>query len=741
MAYIMHMDQSQPIHLHGKPSPSGAASNAVASCGHGCACDADPAAGLTDLPGTPKGSPDHTSETVPSPATSAAPGIFHFLKTSEWAGPSGSAALLLVGLLLEYALGAETIKTLGFPAPHELLAFIYLSAWLPVGWPVFRQALTKVREGDIFTEFLLMSLASFGAFYIGEFPEAVAVMLFYAIGELFQGAAVRRARSNIRALLDVRPTTARVVQNGLHHAGKDGRQVAANATSAAKTTSATSAGDHTHIVHPQHVQPGQILRVLAGERIPLDGHLLSPTAVVDAAALTGESLPVTLSTGETLLSGMINAGPVIDLRVTRGFTDSAISRILQLVQDATARKARTELFIRRFARVYTPIVTLLAALVITLPALWVADYNFNDWLYRGLVFLVISCPCALVISIPLGYFGGIGAASRNGILVKGGNHLDALRQVNTIVFDKTGTLTKGTFAVTAALDAHGKPLDPAQLSAVPWFAALVGLEQHTTHPVARAITSHATTLGTPAAPVHSADEVAGKGLRGIFDDQPMLAGSLNWLAQQGTPAPAIRDDAYPGSTVVAVSIGGQFAGAVLLADVVKPGIAETIAELRRDGIRRILMLTGDRMASAGEIARQAGITEFEAELLPGEKSAVIERLKADPTAVVAFVGDGINDAPSLALADVGVAMGGLGSDAAIETADVVLQQDHPRSLLHGRRISRHTRNVVWQNIVLALGVKVLVMTLGALGMATLWEAVFADVGVALLAVLNAMRIR
>jgi len=713
MAYIMHMDQSQPIHLHGKTSPNGAASNAVASCGHGCACDADPAAGLTDLPGTPAESPGHSPELTPSSATSAAPGIFHFLKTSEWAGPSGSAALLLVGLLLEYAVGADTLRALGFPKPHELLAFIYLTAWLPVGWPVFRQAMTKAREGDIFTEFLLMSLASFGAFYIGEFPEAVAVMLFYAIGELFQGAAVRRARSNIRALLDVRPTTARLVQNG----------------------------DHTHIIHPQHVQPGAILRVLAGERIPLDGHLLSPTAVVDVAALTGESLPVTLSTGETLLSGMINAGPVIDLRVTRGFTDSAISRILQLVQDATARKARTELFIRRFARVYTPIVTLLAALVIALPALWVADYNFNDWLYRGLVFLVISCPCALVISIPLGYFGGIGAASRNGILVKGGNHLDTLRQVNTIVFDKTGTLTKGTFAVTAALDAGGKPLDPAQLSAAPWFAALVGLEQHTTHPVARAITSHATALGIPAAPVHSADEVAGKGLRGIFDGQPMLAGSLNWLAQQGTPAPAIHDDAYPGCTVVAVSIGGQFAGAVLLADVLKSGIAETIAELRRDGIRRILMLTGDRMASAGEIARQAGITEFEAELLPGDKSAVIERLKSDPTAVVAFVGDGINDAPSLALADVGVAMGGLGSDAAIETADVVLQQDHPRSLLHGRRISRHTRNVVWQNIVLALGVKVLVMTLGALGMATLWEAVFADVGVALLAVLNAMRIR
>ncbi len=582
------------------------------------------------------------------------------------------------------------------------MGFFYGIAWLPVGYPVLKKALQLVSRGDVFTEFTLMSLASFGAFYIGEYPEGVAVLLFYTVGELFQEAAVRRARSNIRSLLDVRPDTARLVD-----------------------------GDNTRTVNPADVSISDTIRVLAGERVPLDGVLVSGNAVMDASALTGESVPVNLGQGDEILSGMLNVSRVVDIKVTRDFKHSTVTRILELVQDASQRKARTELFIRRFARVYTPMVTLLAAMVVILPMLWVDPYVFDDWLYRGLVFLVISCPCALVISIPLGYFGGIGAASHHGILVKGGNYLDALLKVNTIVFDKTGTLTHGKFQVEKLVQFPGAVSN--------WVEIAGEVERHSNHPIAHAVSNHVHDLGLPTAPVIGMHEIPGKGVRAVSDGREVFVGSVSWLEELGFLLPP-SDDTL-GKTTIGVVVGGMICGMFVLGDQVRDGVSDAIQSLRNRGIARIVMLSGDRRDVVQRVANEVGITEYCGVMLPADKAAYLQDLKNEPGTILAFVGDGINDAPSLALADVGIAMGGLGSDVAIETADIVLQNDHPKSIVKAIHIAELTRNVVWQNIFLAMGVKILVMIMGAMGIATLWEAVFADVGVALLAILNAVRIR
>lgn len=615
---------------------------------------------------------------------------------SDYRGSLLTAFMLVFGALAMHFGWFETLNA-------WVVILFYGVAWIPVGYPVLKKGLQLVSKGDVFTEFTLMSLASFGAFYIGEYPEGVAVLLFYTVGELFQEAAVRRARTNIKALLDVRPDTARWVS-----------------------------GNQSKIVHPEDMSIGDTIRVLSGERVPLDGVLISDHAAMDASALTGESVPVSLERGDEILSGMLNASTVVDIRVTRDFRHSTVTRILELVQDASQRKARTELFIRKFARVYTPLVTILAAMVVILPMFWVDEYVFDDWLYRGLVFLVISCPCALVISIPLGYFGGIGAASHHGILVKGGNYLDALLKVNTIVFDKTGTLTHGKFQVEKLVQFPG---------ATPNWVEIAGeVERHSNHPIARAVSAHVDGLGLASATVIAIHEIPGKGIRAMYAGQDVMVGSTGWLKEMGHILPQKMEDNV-GKTTIGVVVGDVFCGIFVMADRIRDGVADAIQSLKKQGIGRVVMLSGDQNEVVKQVAKEVGISEYCSDMLPADKASYLQDLKNEPGTVLAFVGDGINDAPSLALADVGIAMGGLGSDVAIETADIVLQNDHPKAIVKGLHIAGLTRNVVWQNIFLAMGVKVLVMVMGAMGIATLWEAVFADVGVALLAILNAIRIK
>lgn len=577
----------------------------------------------------------------------------------------------------------------------------YLAAYLPVGWPVLVNAVRTIAKGAVFSEFFLMSLATIGAFYIGEYPEGVAVMLFYAVGELFQNAAVDRAKRNIQALLDVRPDTANVLRDGIP----------------VETPAA-------------EVKVGDILRIRVGDRVPLDGKLLSEKASFDTAALTGESVPRTIVNDAPVLAGMIAADKVVDMEVTKPFGESSLARILDLVQNAAKSKAPTELFIRRFARIYTPIVVALAVGIVLVPMLVVESYDFNSWLYRALIFLVISCPCALVISIPLGYFGGIGAASRKGILLKGGNYLDVLTKVNTVVMDKTGTLTEGVFAVQEV-----KPAESA--SAEQLLGVVKAMEAHSTHPIAKAVLEHP--QGDAVGEATNVEEISGHGMRGTVQGKEVLVGNARLLKKFNVSYPADVDTVE--DTIVVCAIGGSYAGYITVADKVKADAQQAVNELRASGVREIVMLSGDKTAITQRVAAKLGIHKAFGDLLPEDKVSKMQQVKKDPTAVVAFVGDGINDAPVLALSDVGIAMGGLGSDAAIETADVVIQNDQPSRIAEAIRIGRATKRVVTQNIVLAFGVKAIVLVLGAGGLATLWEAVFADVGVALLAILNASRMR
>ena len=577
----------------------------------------------------------------------------------------------------------------------------YVVAYIPVGFPVIIEGWKSIKNGDFFTEFLLMSIATLGAFAIGEYPEGVAVMLFYAVGELFQSAAVKKAKGNIKALLDVRPNEALVYRKN----------------------------DFVS-VNPETVKVGEKIQVRVGEKIPLDGKLLSEKASLNTAAITGESKPDTITKGDKVFAGSINLDGVIEIETTKEFKDSSIARILDLVQNATARKSKTELFIRKFARVYTPIVVFLAIGLTFLPYLFVDNYIFEDWLYRALIFLVISCPCALVVSIPLGYFGGLGAASRNGILFKGASFLDAMTKVNTVVMDKTGTVTKGVFKIKDVVNNDAFP-------EAEFMKYLMAMEEQSTHPIAQAILEYkAEGADFEASEV---SEVAGKGLKGTVNGKTVLVGNEVLMTSNNISVPKETESIV--ESIVIVAIDGQFAGYVTIADELKEDAHEAIEQIRKAGISRIIMLSGDKDSITKEVGREMGVDTAMGGLLPEDKLNEVERLQKETGTTVAFIGDGINDAPVLATSDVGMAMGGLGSDVAIETADVIIQTDQPSKIARAIKIGRSTRKIVWQNIVLAFGVKIAVMILGAFGMATMWEAVFADVGVAFLAILNAIRLQ
>lgn len=617
----------------------------------------------------------------------------------------GTGFLILSFLLL---VGGVILRYLQLPfwmiPGVEVLWF--LLAFLPVGFPVMVEVWKSIRQKDIFNEFSLMLLATIGAFCIGEYPEGVAVMLFYSVGERVQHRAVDRARRNIRRLLDVRPEKALVLRQG-------------------KELS----------VFPGEVEVGEMIMVKPGERIPLDGLLQEEYALFDTSALTGESLPRTINRGEEVLAGMIVSGQAIRLKVTKPYEQSALARILALVQDASERKAPAELFIRRFARIYTPVVFLLALSIMLLPALVAAfhpgfDYFFKDWAYRGLVFLVISCPCALVISVPLGYFGGIGAASRKGILFKGGNYLDAITHVNTVVFDKTGTLTTGHFQVSS--------MEADTVSSQRLLSILLTLEEKSTHPVAQAVTRYALQEGAGRISVTHLQEYPGYGLEGVIEGKNVLVGNIRLLTDRGITVPAGISERV--ATVVVCAIAGKYAGHLLLSDTLKADAVEAIGRLKQLHIDNIQLLSGDKKEIVAIFAKTLGIRHARGGLLPEDKAAYLEKLNAEAGVSAAFVGDGMNDAPVLALSDVGIAMGGLGADAAIESADVVIQTDQPSKVATAISIGRATRRIVKQNIAGAIGVKSLILIAGACGFVTLWAAVFADVGVALLAVLNSVRI-
>ncbi len=577
----------------------------------------------------------------------------------------------------------------------------YVIAYIPVGLPVVKEAFEALKQGEIFTEFFLMSIATIGAFAIGEYPEGVAVMLFYAVGELFQSAAVRRAKDNIKALLDVRPKIANVFRNGSFVE-----------------------------VNPSDVNIEETIQVKVGEKVPLDGTLLSEKASLNTAAITGESKPQSILYGENVLAGSINMEGVIEVKTTKLFNDSSVARILELVQNATAKKAKTELLIRRLAKVYTPIVVYLAIGVCFLPYFFVDDYIFSDWLYRALIFLVISCPCALVISIPLGYFGGLGAASKNGILFKGAMYLDELKNVNTIVMDKTGTVTKGVFKIDE-IKTFGAWKKETMMP------LLLSIESKSTHPIAKAILQYESSQSIPDA--SDVKEIAGKGLTGLVNSKKIIVGNQKLMQQFNIETP--QEIAEIVESVVLVAIDGDFAGFVTIADELKEDAQESISAFKEIGIKLLMMLSGDKNSITQKVAQSLGIQHAKGGLLPEDKLNEVELLKQNKTGKIAFIGDGINDAPVLAASDVGIAMGAMGSDVAIETADVIIQTDQLSKVITGIQIANSTQKIIWQNIVLAFGIKIIVLILGAGGLATMWEAVFADVGVALLAILNAVRLQ
>ena len=613
--------------------------------------------------------------------------------------PTVSFVLLVIGLIGKYS-------GISWFAESWIEAIWFLVAFLPVGLPVMREAWEAALRKDFFSEFSLMAIASIGAFCIGEYPEAVAVMLFYTVGERLQLRAVNKASKNISDLLDVRPERTDVWRTGRYMN-----------------------------VSPKDVKVGERIEVKPGGRVPLDGVLLEAEAQFDTSALTGESMPRSIREGEEVLAGMIVQGQAVRIQVNRPYEQSALARILALVKDASERKAPAELFIRRFARIYTPIVILLSFLIVSVPALVGMvrpsfQYVFSDWLYRGLVFLVISCPCALVISVPLGYFGGIGAASRAGILFKGGNYLDAITRVNTVAFDKTGTLTTGRFEVTT-VESTGIPVSDL-------LSILLSVERKSTHPVAQAVVRHAERKDSVPMEITDMRELAGHGVEAIMNGRQVLVGNIRLLTERGISVPKELSDSV--STVVVCAIDGKYAGHLLLSDTLKKDAVDAIRRLKDLDVKDICLLSGDKQEIVNQFAERLGVDKAYGNLLPEDKAAYIERLTAEPDKSVAFVGDGMNDAPVLALSDVGIAMGGLGSDAAIESADVVIQTDQPSKVAEAISIGRATRNIVRQNIVGSIGVKVIVLVAGAFGFATLWEAVFADVGVSLLAVLNSIRI-
>ena len=610
-----------------------------------------------------------------------------------------SFLMLMAGVLLEYA------QTSWFALPYVSLVW-FLAAVAPVGLPVMAEAWEHLMKKEYFSEFMLMTIATIGAFCIGEYPEGVAVMLFYAVGEQLQDSAVDKARDNIRALLDMRPRTASVFRKGQYS-----------------------------IVSPEAVETGETIEVKVGEKVPLDGVLQNEVGVFNTAALPGESLPRSVRQSGEVLAGMIPVNETIRLSVTKLYSQSTLARMLEMVEEAAECKAPTELFMRKVARYYTPAVIGIAFLIPVLPFLYSLVqpsfiYLFASWLYRSLVFLVISCPCALVVSIPLGYFGGIGAASHKGILFKGGNYLDAITKADTFVFDKTGTLTTGNFRVcrieTAGIYSEAEVLK-----------YIASAESKSNHPMAKAVVEYAKQQQAALYPVGAVTEIAGYGLEAYIGGKQILAGNYRLMDKYGIAYPEGLHE-MPESLILC-ACNGIYAGVVVMEDELKDDAVEAIRGLKQQGIRHFEILSGDKTALVQNIAHRLDIRHAYGDLLPADKVARLQKLK-DEKHCVAFVGDGINDAPVLALSDVGIAMGGLGSDIAIETADVIIQDDSLSKLVTAVRIGKYTRRIIWQNIILAFLVKFAILALGTVGVATLWEAVFADSGVALLAIFNAMRI-
>ncbi len=601
-----------------------------------------------------------------------------------------SLALIGVGAVLFVA---------GLLLPEGLWRWVALiAAYVVAGGEVLLRAAKNILRGQVFDENFLMAVASLGAMLMGEATEAVAVMLFYQIGEWFQDRAVDKSRASIAQLMDIRPDHA-------NHVLADGS---------------------VEVVPPQSLKAGDILLVKPGERIPLDGIILEGTSTLNTSALTGESIPRDVAEGNTVLSGCVNQTGVLRLRATGAYESSTVARILRLVEDSGERKARTERFITRFARWYTPAVCLAALLLALVPPLFVGEWT--EWIKRALTFLVISCPCALVISVPLTFFGGVGGASRRGVLIKGANYLEQLAKTDIAVFDKTGTLTRGTFEVTA--------IHPNQITEEELLELAALAESYSDHPISASLRA-AWNRVLDKNRVTDVQEIAGRGIHALVDGRPVYAGNERLMADVHVESrPCHRQ-----GTIVHVALDGVYMGHIVIADRVKEGSAEAIAELKALGVARTVMLTGDQSAVAQSVAEELGVDEVHAELLPGDKVEQVERLmKQKPEgAMLAFVGDGINDAPVLRRADLGIAMGGVGSDAAIEAADIVLMDDDPRKLPCAIRIARHTLRIANQNIIFALSVKAIILIMGAMGLANMWLAVFADVGVSFLAILNAMR--
>ena len=577
---------------------------------------------------------------------------------------------------------------------------VFITAYLISGWKVILKAAKNIFKGKIFDENFLMTIATIGAFALDEMAEGVAVMLFYVVGELFQDIAVNRSRKSIKALLEIKPDYANLKTNG-----------------------------ETKKVSPESVKVGEHINVKTGEKIPLDGEIIEGNSFVETSALTGESVPRKVRENDIVLAGMINQSGLLTIKVTKLFNESSISKILELVENATSKKAQTEKFITTFAKYYTPVVVFGALLLAVIPPLFFAGQTFTDWIYRALVVLVISCPCALVISIPLGYFGGIGGASKKGILVKGSNFLDALTKVKTVVFDKTGTLTKGEFKVSEITTVNGFSKET-----ILEYAAYS--EAHSNHPIAKSI-MEAYGKGLDNTRIKNVEEISGHGIRAVVDDKEILIGNDKLLHKENIE----HDVCNVEGTVVHVVVNKKYAGHIIISDRIKDDAIETVSSLKQKGIKTV-MLTGDNKSTAEVYAKKLGIKEYYYELLPENKVEHIEKLieQSNKGDNVAFVGDGINDAPVIARADVGIAMGALGSDAAVETADVVLMTDSPMQVVHSIEIAKRTRMIVWQNIGFAMGVKLFFIILGVFGIATMWEAVFGDMGVAIIAILNAMRV-
>lgn len=591
-----------------------------------------------------------------------------------------------------------TIMTLD----NSLVISLYFISYLIIGYDIVWLALKNISKKQLFDENFLMAIATIGAFAIGEYPEGVAVMLFYKVGALFQDIAVNRSRRSITALMNIRPDFA--------HLKVDGELVK---------------------VSPEEVAVGDTILIKPGERVPLDGVITKGNSSMDTSALTGESLPREVEVGEETLSGFINQTGVIELQVTKEFGESTVTKILELVENASNRKAKTENFITKFARIYTPFVVGAAALIAIVPPLLISDATFAQYIYRALVFLVISCPCALVISIPLSFFGGIGAASKNGILVKGSNYLEALNHVETVIFDKTGTLTKGEFSVTQIKAGQGFTQEE-----ILKYAAYT--EGYSNHPIALSIIKeYGKEINKEV--IQETEDIPGYGMIATVDGMRVVAGNSRLMKREGV---GYYDESNIIGTIVHVAVEGAYAGLIVIADTVKDDAIKAVQALKDIGVKETIMLTGDHQNIADEVGKTMGIDQVYAQLLPEQKVEILEKFDKEkkPGKNLLFVGDGINDSPVIARADVGIAMGGLGADAAIEAADIVIMTDEPSKLATGISIAKRTQRIVWQNIVFALGVKIIVLSLGALGFASMWAAVFADVGVSVLAILNSIRV-